>query len=29
MPRRGHFAAPEQPELLAADILDFFSTLAR
>ena len=27
MPRGGHFAALEQPELLAGDILEFFNTL--
>jgi hypothetical protein len=27
MPAGGHFAAIEQPEMLAADIRDFFKTL--
>jgi pimeloyl-ACP methyl ester carboxylesterase len=28
MPEGGHFAAMEQPDLLATDIIDFFKTLA-
>lgn len=27
MPRGGHFPAPEEPELLAADIREFFRPL--
>jgi pimeloyl-ACP methyl ester carboxylesterase len=27
MPRGGHFAALEQPELLAREILEFFASL--
>jgi pimeloyl-ACP methyl ester carboxylesterase len=29
MPRGGHFACLEQPQLLAADIRDFFRGIAR